>query len=199
MGEEGQMLRETNWGVCAWVKEHSCCSTQVYWCCHRYRTGAANSDFFESGCPAVSLFCLQIYSSSPHFFALKWGADPHRLGFPWLKPLKMGVGEKGRGHSISASVSLPCIMKASYGRNSSARTSAFARQAHLWTFWLSLGDPSHLLVLFLHTLSSYLCLFLSLQPRYETFSSPIPQENSGTQNTAQNLFYPEARVAQFYP
>lgn len=71
------------------------------------------------------------------------GCWPPQAGVPmsadsawlqWLKPLKMGIGKKGRGHSISASASLPCIMKASYGRNISARTSTFARQAHLWKF-----------------------------------------------------------------
>lgn len=56
-----------------------------------------------------------------------------------------------------------------------------------------------ILALFLYTLSPYLCLFLSLQPRCETFSSLIPQENSGTQSAAQNLFHLEAMVDQLYP
>ena len=49
-------------------------------------------------------FRLQTYSSTPHFFALKWGADPHRLGFPCQLTLlgsndwslwRWGLGRKG--------------------------------------------------------------------------------------------------------
>ena len=54
------------------------------------------------------------------------------------------------------------------------------------------ANANHLLVPFLHALSPHLCLLLSLQPRCETFSNLIPQENSGAQITAQNLFHLEA-------
>lgn len=179
-------------GAAVWAEERGGCPAQVHRGRCDDRARVVNSQFFQrlpSSQSSLSPDLSRVAPFSTLIMDTVVPGLPRQLALPgscqWEALVGDGGGEEGRSQASSNSASLPWTMPPA--AEISLQGSQLLRGP--LCLQLSLGDSNSFLVPSVCPPAPphpHHCFLLSLQPRRETISNPIPWESSGAQIMAQN-------------